>query len=172
MNKLGELVKCYKNGDKDALIEIINIFKPVINKYDKNSYHEDMGSELVLFMITVLEKMPIREELFNNDKYIFSYIFKSLKNKYISINKKSYERYNNEILNNEYLNYHDYELLKSDLIFYDMIKTLSDNEKNILVKKYINHLNESDIAKKCNTSRQYINRTHKKALDKLRKIYN
>lgn len=172
MKKLGKLVRQYKDGDNDALIEIIDVFKPVINKYSRNSYNEDMENELVLFMITLLDKMPVREEVLNNDKYVFLYILKSLKNKYIYINKKSYERYSNELLNNEYLNYHDYESLESDIVFYDMIKFLSDVEKNILIKKYIGNLSESDIARKFNTSRQYINRTHKKALNKLRKMYN
>ena len=39
-------------------------------------------------MITLLDKMPIREEFFKYDKYVFSYISKLLKNKYIRVNEK------------------------------------------------------------------------------------
>ena len=83
--ELGVLVKDYKNGDKDVLIEIIDVFKPIINKYKRNSYYEDMDSELTVFLISLLEKMPMKEDFFENDKYVFSYIFKSLKNKYIEL---------------------------------------------------------------------------------------
>lgn len=172
MCKLGNLVKRYKEGDKEALLGIIDIFNPVIQKYDRDSYCEDMGSELVLFMITVLDKMTIREDLFKEDKYVFSYILKSLRNKYISANKKSYIRYSKESLNNDFLNYQEYELLESNIIFNDMIKDLNDIEKNVLNKRYISNLNESDIARGLNTSRQYVNKVHKKALNKLKKMYN
>ena len=53
-----------------------------------------------------------------------------------------------------------------------MIKMLNESEKNIFIKKYVNDLSESDIARENNISRQYINKTHKNALKKIRKIYN
>lgn len=172
MNNLGELVKFYKSGEKDAAVEIINIFKPIINKYKRNSYCEDMDNELILFMITVLEKMPLRDELLNDEKYLFSYILKSLKNKYVRINQKSYLKYKNELSNCDVLDYSQYELLQCDVEFKDMIKDLSNREKNILNKRYLYNLNESDIARELNTSRQYINKVHKNALNKLKKMYN
>lgn len=168
MNKLGDLVISYKSGEKEALIEIVKIFKPVINKFKRNSYCEDMENELILYMITLLEKMPIREEFLRDEKIIFSYIFKSLKNKYIRTNKKYYDKYSSERADDEFLNYKDYYLLESDVEFQDMIKDLSHCEKNILNKRYVSNLSESDIARELKTSRQYINKVHKKALHKLR----
>lgn len=172
MNRLSKLVKLYKNGEKDALLEIVDIFRPIINKYKRNSYCEDMDNELILFLITILEKITLREELFNNEKYLFSYIFKSLKNKYMRINQKSYLKYKNESLNYDAIEYREYELLQSDMEFQDIIKDLSTREKYILNQKYIFNLNESDIARELNTSRQYINKVHKNALGKLRNMYN
>ncbi|WP_347449171.1 sigma factor-like helix-turn-helix DNA-binding protein [Terrisporobacter vanillatitrophus] len=172
MNRLGELVKLYKNGEKDALVEIVDIFRPIINKYKRNSYCEDMDNELIVFMITVLEKMPVRNDLLDNEKYLFSYIFKSLKNKYMRINQKSYLRYKNELLNYDVLGYYGHESLQSDVEFQDIIKDLSNREKDILNKKYLYNLNESDIARELNTSRQYINKVHKNALNKLKVLYN
>jgi RNA polymerase sigma factor (sigma-70 family) len=172
MRKLGDLVVIYKNGEKEALMEIVNIFKPVINKFKRNSYCEDMDSELILFMITLLEKMPMREEFLKDEKVVFSYIFKSLKNKYIRVNKKHYIQYNRELPNEEIFNYKEYYSLESNVEFHDMIKDLSDCEKNILNKRYIYNLTESDIARELKTSRQYINKVHKKALTKLRTTHN
>lgn len=172
MCKLGNLIKIYNDGDKEALIEIIDKFMPVINKYKKESYYEDIDSELTLFMINILEKVSEREEILKDDKYLTFYILKSLKNKYIEINKKSYNIYSSEIPSDNFLDYSCYELLESDMGFYDIIKNLSVFEKDILIKKYIHIMNESEIARELNTSRQYINRIHKKALNKLRNTYN
>ncbi|XAM53788.1 hypothetical protein TVTCOM_39570 (plasmid) [Terrisporobacter vanillatitrophus] len=123
-------------------------------------------------MITMLEKVSKREDILKDDKYLTLYILKSLRNKYIEINKKNYNVYSNEIPSDKFLDYSGYDNLESDMVFYDIIKNLSSCEKNILIKKYIYNLNESDIARELNTSRQYINRTHKKALSKLRNIYS
>lgn len=172
MQKLGDLVKDYNNGDKNALVEIINQFKPAINKYKKESYYEDLDSELTLFMINILGKISMREDILRDDKHLRFYILKSLKNKHIEINKKSYTIYSSEIPSDKFLDYNGYELLESDIVFYDIIKDLSICEKHILTKKYIHNIKESDIARELNTSRQYINRVHKKALSKLRDSYN
>ena len=172
MQKLVDLVRNYKNGDKDALIKIINIFKPSINKYKRNSYCEDMDSELTLFMITLLDRMPIREEYLKDDKYIFSYISKALKNKYIRVNEKHYIKKIDDVPPDDFLNYSEYGSLESNVVFYDIIKDLSDNEKNILNKRYICNLTESDIARELKKSRQYINKVHKRALSKLRETCN
>lgn len=171
MKKLRELVKDYNNGDKNTLVEIINEFKPAINKYKKESYYEDLDSELTLFMMNILDKISKREDILKDDDYLRFYILKSLKNKYIEINKKSYNIYSSEIPSDNFLDYSGYELLESDIVFYDMIKKLNIYEKDIIIKKYIHNLNESDIARELNTSRQYINRVHKKALIKLRDTY-
>ncbi|MGL5713068.1 MAG: sigma-70 family RNA polymerase sigma factor [Paraclostridium sp.] len=168
MNKLVNLVMTYQNGDKDAFIEIINIFRPALNKFKRNSYCEDIDSELILFLITLLEKLEMRERFLEDDKYIFSYIFKSLRNKYIRINKKNYSTYSFELLNDEFSNFNISEYLETNVEFFDLIKGLSSCERNILDRYYINNLTESDIAKELNTSRQYINKTHKKALNKLK----
>lgn len=172
MNKLGELVKLYKNGEKDVLVEIVDIFRPIINKYKRNSYYEDMDNELIVFIITVLNKMPIKEDLLNNEKYLFSYILKSLKNKYMRVNQKNYLRYKSELLSCDALDYQGHESLQSDVEFQDMIKHLSIREKDVLNKKYLYNLNESDIARELNTSRQYINKVHKNALNKLKVLYS
>lgn len=171
MHKLGDLVVLYKSGEKESLIGIINKFKPVINKFKRNSYCEDMDSELILFMITLLEKMPVREEFLKDEKIVFSYIFKCLKNKYMRVNKKYYNQYTREFVDDDILNYKEYYLLESDIEFQDIIKDLSDCEKNILNKRYVCNLSESDIARELKTSRQYINKVHKKALTKLKNIY-
>ena len=39
-------------------------------------------------------------------------------------------------------------------------------------KKYIYNLSEADIARELNISRQAVHKTHKRALNKLKNIYN
>ena len=172
MSKLCNLIRLYKEGNKDYLIDIINIFNPVLQKFQRESYCEDIENDLILFMIMLLDKMPIENEFFKEDKYAFSYIYKSLRNKYIYLNKKGYALYCNEINNDEVLNYNGYEDIFNDVIFNDMIRELSIAEQNIINKKNIYNLSEADIARELNISRQAVHKTHKRVLNKLKNIYN
>ena len=51
MSKLCNLIRLYKEGNKDYLIDIINIFNPVLQKFQRESYCEDIENDLILFMI-------------------------------------------------------------------------------------------------------------------------
>lgn len=169
MNKLCNWIELYRKGDKEVLVDIVKLFKPLLKKFERNSYCEDIESELILFIITLLEKMP-EGQTFKDDKYAFSYIYKSLKNKYIYINRKGYTIYNHEVSNDIALNQQGYYETFSDIVFNDMIEGLTTSEKNIMYKKYIYNLSNADIARELNVSRQAVYKIHKRALDKLKNI--
>ncbi|MGI6486571.1 MAG: helix-turn-helix domain-containing protein [Tepidanaerobacteraceae bacterium] len=66
--KLKELIFKAQNGDKDALNEVIERFKPIINKYAHRLGSEDAFSEIVEWIINATmkykeEKRLGREEL-------------------------------------------------------------------------------------------------------------
>lgn len=172
MNKLCNLIKLYKKGEKELIMDIIAIFNPLLNKFKRDSYYEDIENELILFLITLLDKIPSDKDFFTEDKYAFSYICKSLKNKYIHLNTNEYLLYNKETNNDLILNYKGYEDTFNNIIFHDMIKDLSISEKNIINKKYVYNLSEADIARELNISRQAVHKTHKRALSKLKNIYS
>lgn len=172
MSKLYNLVKLYKNGNKNAIIDIIEIYNPVLNKFNRNSYSEDMKNDLILFMITLLDKIAIEKKEFKEDKYIFSYIYKSLKHRYIYENSKRCHIYNNETTYDVLLNDVSYDNNFSNIVFKDMVKNLTKSEKYVINKKYLFNLSEADIARELAISRQAVHKTHKRALNKLRKLHS
>lgn len=172
MNKLCNLIELYKKGEKESIVDIIDIFNPLLNKFKRDSYYEDIENELILFLITLLNKISDDKKTFLEDKYAFSYIHKSLKNKYIDLNTNGYLLYNKETNNDLIFNYKGYEDSFNNIIFHDMIKDLSISEKNIINKRYVYNLSEADIARELNISRQAVHKTHKRALTKLKKIYS
>ena len=72
----------------DIFILIMEKFEPKLNKLQRNSVYEDMKSDLILFMFKLLNKIPLEKDIFREDKYIISYINRSLKNHYIYLNKR------------------------------------------------------------------------------------
>lgn len=172
MNKLCNLINLYKSGNSESLVKIVDEFKPIISKLERDSYCEDLESELILFIIVLLDEIQIKEKFLKEDKYVFSYIYKSIKNKYINLNKRDYKIYSKEVNSDNFLEYSGYNYINSNIIFYDMIKNLTDIEKNTIIKIYLYNLSEAEIAREMNVSRQAVSKCHKKALNKLRKCFS
>lgn len=171
MGDLYNAVKNFKNGETDEIVYILNLFDPLLNKLQRNSNYEDMKNELSLFMFAVLNKIPLEVNCFKEDKYIVSYIHKSLKFKYMSLNKLNQRIASTEIESDfKLLNSFNNENPTSLIFFKDIIKNLTENEQTILQKIYIDMLNEAEISRSFNISRQAVHKTHSRALKKLRKI--
>ncbi|CEK40048.1 sigma-70 family RNA polymerase sigma factor [Paraclostridium sordellii] len=173
MSNLYESIRKYKCGYIEEILNILDMFDPLLNKFQRNSCYEDMKSELSLFMFNLIDNFPLEKDCFKEDKFIINYIYKALKNKFIQVNKlhqkiKSCES-NIDIVA---LNNCDYSNLLSFVIFEDIIKDLTQNEKNIIRKIYLDRLRESEISRELNISRQAVNKTHLRALEKLKKLIN
>lgn len=170
MEQLYNLIQNFKNGSKETFTLIMEKFEPKLNKLQRNSIYEDMKSDLVLFMLKLLNKIPLEKEIFKEDMYIVSYINKSLQNHYIYLNKINCKIMSKElVLEESYIN-NGNDNCFSNLIFEDIIKTLTDAEKDIIIKKYKHNYSEAEIARMKGISRQCIHKTHIRALSKMKKI--
>lgn len=170
MSRLYDLIQDYRGENPDAIIDIIEKFEPLLGKFQRNGSYEDIKSDLILFMFKLLDNIPLDKEVFKEDKYLVSYIYKSLQNQYIYLNKKNCKIVNKEMVIDEIKLNHSYYDCFNHIIFNDMIKNLTDSEKDILTKKYIFNYSESDIARIHNKTRQAIHQSHRRALKKLRAI--
>lgn len=158
-----------KLNDPKCLEYLINKFQPLLIKYaNKFSDFEDSKSELTLHLIGTIYKLPLDSTNFKQDKYIISYINKSIINHYYLLKKKSVDPIIDYCVNSQLsLTYTD----KSNLIFYDLINNLNVKEKLILEKKYIYNYTNSEIAKYLNVSRQNIQACLTRAILKLKDTY-
>lgn len=173
MENVYSLVLDHRKNNPDAILEILNRFDPLLNKLQRNSYYEDMKSELIVFMFNLIDKIPIENENLKKDKYIVSYIHKALKNQYIHINKKHAKGRNTEVSSEEFyidnclgFSYHDD--LFTFIHFEEMISHLTELEKKIIEKKYKHGYSNSDRANSRNISRQAVYKTHKRAIEKIK----
>lgn len=162
------VIKNAKQGDSNALYDLILKFNPLLTKYSNYLNYEDAKSDLILRFIEIIYKLPIKKTLID-DKFILSYINKAVINSYINI-KHTTNKINNtehvceiEDWNNK-LDFH------SDLEFYDLLKGLTDKEKQIITLKYLNCLSDNEISKKLKISRQYVNRLNRQGLFKIKKF--
>lgn len=89
MGKLEDLIKKAKNYDDIAMIEIIDMFQPVVRKYSRMMNHdEDIASELVLALIELVHNIRLDKLDAPNDYVLISYIGRSLYHKYIYVSQK------------------------------------------------------------------------------------
>ena len=84
-----EVIK-YKQGNKESVLKIIDIFSPIIDKYSRLLDREDTRQDLLVHLMKVMEKIDLHNENFCKDKIIVSYIAKSIRNEYIRLSRNKY----------------------------------------------------------------------------------
>jgi hypothetical protein len=102
------VMRC-KKKDRDALLEMVTKFSPLIKKYSYLLNYSDAEQDVTTAFIEVVKNMPLEKIALSNDgnTYILSYIKKSIKNKYILLSKQKYFKHNHEELVDEFSTYHD-----------------------------------------------------------------
>ncbi len=162
------LIEC-KQGDKNALLDIILEFMPLINKYNRKYFKEDISSELIISMIEGLEKMDIANNI--SDGQFANYISTVIRNKYIDIVRKNI-RFNTEMLTDNITRYQtlttNIESIESKLNFYYLIKPLTKNQKWVLEQIFIHQKTEVEVAKDKGVTKQAIHNTKKQAFKRIK----
>lgn len=73
MGKLEDLIKKAKNYDDVAMLEIVDMFQPVVRKYSRMMNHdEDIASELVLALIELVHNIRLDKLDAPNDYVLIS----------------------------------------------------------------------------------------------------
>lgn len=170
-NTLFNIIINIKNGDSNGVNDLVVKFNPLLTKYANFLNYEDAKSDLILHFIETIYKFPTNRP-FTDDKFILSYINKSVITSYINLSKEKSKINSKESLceiedwGNNKLDFH------SDVYFYDLLNCLNTKEKTVVTLRYLNCLSENDIAKQLNVSRQYINRVNRQALGKIKNYIN
>ncbi|SFB38080.1 sigma-70 family RNA polymerase sigma factor [Clostridium frigidicarnis] len=169
MSSLYNIISSFNSGNSDEFLKIVETFDPLLKSLHKKSENDDTYSDLNLFLIQLMNKIPLHKEIFKENKYLISYISKSLKNHYIYLNKRNSKIYNTEFssdlidLDSDYTD-------SNNTIFKDLLNHLTDLEKKIIIYKYIHSYSDIEIGKLRNVSRQSVHKTHKRALKKLKEV--
>lgn len=168
-----EIISRAQNNDKQAIMLMINKFKPLIGKYSYLLKYDDANSDLIISFIEIIKKIPIyTNENFKIDKFVVGYIVSAMKNRYIYLSKKHYKVYLNEInLNVDNINIWNGENLNiEDKIFaWQLLDKLSKRQREVLILKFIKDYSDKDICKILKISRQSVNRIKNRGLDNMRR---
>lgn len=169
-NSILEKVVDYREGNNEALLDIIEIFNPLINKYSRLLDGEDTKQDLAIHLISVLNKVKLHNKDLCKDKVMVAYIAKSIRNEYIRLSKKNRKI----ILNESELNLDieiAYEGFESEFEMLDTFKVLTEKESYIMKLLYVYYLSVNEVADFMKISRQAVNQSKNRALKKLKDIY-
>lgn len=146
---LFELVKTIQTkGNENAMLKLIKEFQPLIKKYSYLVDYENSESELTLTFIKTLYKIPINNPKFKQDKYIISYINKSIRNKYIYLSKNRNKIYYYESPINLDITQTPYQTnIGNKLFINDLLLTLTKREREIINLKYFKEYSDIEISK-------------------------
>jgi len=170
-SQLFELAKKARNGNNDALLEILYAFKPAIKKFSRQLNYDCAEIDLTIFLIETLRKMNLSKLYMKNDQIIVGLIYKSLTNKKIDLFRKHVLNTKEQVeLPSELVQEKPFEDLETKMVLKAALNSLSELQRNVLIKKYFNGYSDTEIASKLNISRQAVNRAKNRALEKLREL--
>lgn len=157
-----------KSREYDSMERIINCFEPQINKYARLLNGEDTRQELIIYLIKVINTIPINEERRWHDKAVLSYISKSVKNEYIKISKRENNINKVEL---DLCNELESEYFEEDFSFIELFKELTEKESYIIKLIYIYGFSVTEIVQTMQITRQAVNKSKNNGLRKLGEIY-
>lgn len=168
---LYNLVFYARNNDVVSTELLIETFNPQLKKYARLLNGEDTYQSLTVFLLELLHKIPLEKDCFRNDKILFSYISKSLKNKYIKLSV-----HHNRILASEIEIAPDFKLtdphsFERTLDLFDLFKNLNSYEAGVLLLIYFSGYTTREVADSMQITRQAVNQIKKRALKKLKRLY-
>lgn len=164
---LYELIIDAKNKKADAPEAVIVHFLPQIKKYSRLLEGNDTYQSLILFLLELLNKIPLEKECLQNDKIMFSYISKSLKHKYISMSIRSGKLSAAEVgldVNTVLADHYNFE---SSILLKDALKVLNRREYELINQLFFYGYTVKEISAALHVSKQAVNQLKNRALKKL-----
>lgn len=178
MSKLSEQIQSIQKGDESLLQNFLNQFLPLLKKYAYKLAYPEALDDLQYHFIHLLLTISCDGFIDKDDIYILSYIRKTIHNRYIFLSKQQdklrktvsiedlseSESIRMEHQNSTQDNYSN--------LFWDEIKTiLNSHEYEIISLHYKLDFTIAEISLKLHCSRQSINQTKNRALQKLKSFY-
>lgn len=164
---LKKLIKEFKNQNMQNFSLLYEEFERLIVHYSKKLHTEDAGAELTLFFIELVTEIDLSK--FKNDLSISlqSYIAVCLRNKFIALSQA--EKQQRELRADffEQTFGYSFEFDKKISIF-SALKILPEQQRKVLVYRYVYLYSDVEIAEILNITRQAVNRLKNRGLLNLR----
>lgn len=168
-----DIVKLFiqsQNKNEQALLNLLDKFKPLLLKYGTRLGYQDAFFDLRTCFIKLVYEVNLNN--FSEEKYLLSYIKKSIYHSYIDLSKKDIKNSKQipfSTFGEEGNYFEDNKIYVYDSsILLEVKSILLPKELLVIYNIYFNDMSVAEIAQSLGVSRQYINRIKNKALEKLR----
>lgn len=167
-----------QKGDSGATLTLIKKFDPLLKKYAFKLYYDDAYNDLLSDFIEFLHNIRLDRLRNTTEGTLVSYIYTTIHSSFIkrlSVLKKlqNFRPYSD--LNKSELYYAEASLVTSDTYFYleltGMNHLLTESELSIVKMIYLLGYTVTETAAIYGISRQAVNKTKKRALQKLAKWF-
>lgn len=175
---LKEKVQRAQQGNQQDMLELLEQFQPLLNKYSRKLMYEDALNDLNLKFIEIIHAINLTKLQNDNDGVFVKYIVISVRNAYIALLGEFYAQ--KGVVSWEDLTETEKHKLAVDeksrdterqrfIDLLDSSQNLTDKERQTLTLIYYYEYSAADIAKIFSTTRQNINQIKLRALEKIRK---
>lgn len=171
-------ILAYQGGDANAALELVEKFRPLIKRYAFFLHREDSFEDLQCFLLSMLKTWDMSRLSSTDDATIIRYIANSVKNEYMALSKqKGKERGTSYLEDTTVPQVIEYEQRTStwdqynQLTLQDLHKVLNQYEFAIIYAIYFEQQSVAEVAQQKHKTRQAINQTKIKALQKLKKAW-
>lgn len=169
MISLYEFIKRAKFGDKESLEYLILKFEPIIGSISRRLNMEYAKTDMIIFFIELVKNMNIDNIKNLSDGALVKYIEKSLRRKYINLNKRGLivEVELDDVFKSSTDEYTEIEFK----MFLNEIKNkwiINEKQSYVLFAKYFNLNTDQEIAYELEISRQAVNKMHRLAIKNIR----
>lgn len=160
----------WKNGNKEVVEDILALFHPTIRKLSSGLYYEEAETDMIIKFLELISKLDLRRFRDADDKQIFKYIHKYLRNRSLDLFRKHKSRDISCIhVDCDLLIEQRNSYVENTVLISMLIASLNPFQREVITRKYIYGFSDREIAKQVGKSRQAINRIRKKALRGIRK---
>lgn len=168
----------YQGGDANAALELVEKFKPLIKRYAFFLHREDSFEDLQCFLLSMLKTWDTSRLSSTDDATVTRYIANSVKNEYIALSKQKAKERGTSYLEDATLPQAlDYAQKTSTCDQYDQLtlqdlhKVLNEYEFAIVYAIYFEQRSVAEVARQKHKTRQAINQTKIKALQKIKEAW-
>ena len=168
----------YQGGDANAALELVEKFKPLIKRYAFFLHREDSFEDLQCFLLSMLKTWDTSRLSSTDNATITRYIANSVKNEYIALSKQKAKERGTSYLEDatvpqaiEYAQKTSTCDQYDQLTLQDLHKVLNEYEFAILYAIYFEPRSVAEVAQQRHKTRQAINQTKIKALQKLKETW-
>ena len=176
--EIHDKILAYQDGDTNAALELIEKFKPLIKRYAFFLHREDSFEDLQCFLLSMLKTWDTSRLSSTDDATVTRYIANSVRNEYIALSKQKAKEQNTSYIEDatvpqaiEYEQKTNTYDQYNQLTLQDLRKVLNEYEFAIVYAIYFEQQSVAGVARQKHKTRQAINQTKIKALQKLKEAW-